>query len=339
MDKVATMAANSRTDLFRETAARRRLPPALVEKDFWVCWVLKHLFSIKPFVGHVLFKGGTTLSKVFHLTERFSEDVDVAVDWEMLGFVGRRSPHAVMSKSKQAKLLDEMLVACQNYIAGEFLDTLRQRVTAILGDSGSTATAWGLLVDSDDPHSVHFRYPAVIEQVGYLKPSVVLELGTHAEFIPRDHYTIRSLAADEFPGMFDNPECLVVAIKAERSFWEKATILHQEFHRPGDKPVPAGYSRHYYDVAMMARSDVKQRALADMELLARVVAHKKQFYPRRWARYDLAVAGNFRVSPSHLWADALRRDYEEMKVMIFGEAPSFDEILATLKELEKEINQ
>ncbi|MBP87537.1 MAG: hypothetical protein CMJ64_12565 [Planctomycetaceae bacterium] len=335
MDKVATMAANTRADLFRETAARRRLPPGLVEKDFWVCWVLKHLFSIDAFVGHLLFKGGTTLSKVFHLTERFSEDIDLAVDWEMLGFVGTRSPHAEMSKSKQAKLL----VECQKYIAGEFIDTVQQRVASILGDSGSTATSWELSIDSDDPHSVHFRYPSVVEQLGYLKASVVLELGTHAEFIPHDRYTIRPLAVDEFTNMFDEPNCRVLAITAERSFWEKATILHQEFHRPKDKPVPGGYSRHYYDVAMMGRADVKQWALADMELLARVVSHKEQFYPRRWARYDLAVAGSFCLLPSNVCADAIRRDYEEMKVMIFGEAPSFDEILATLKELEKAVNQ
>ncbi len=105
MDKVAKLNAVQRRELFSETAARMNLLPGLIEKDFWVCWTLKHLFSIPEFESHLLFKGGTTLSKIFRVIQRFSEDIDLAVDWEMLGFRGERSPQAEMSATKRGKLL------------------------------------------------------------------------------------------------------------------------------------------------------------------------------------------------------------------------------------------
>jgi hypothetical protein len=313
------------------------LVPALVEKDFWVCWTLKHLFSVPEFQGRILFKGGTTLSKIFRVIRRFSEDIDLAVDWEMLGFVGDRSPNADMSNTRRGRLLDEMLAACQQYIAGEFVRTLQGRIVSVLGASGDREE-WALAVNDKDPNIVEFRYPRVIEPAGYTRNLVVLEMGTHAEFVPRDNFAVTPYAGDEFPDFFDDPACPVTAIRAERTFWEKATILHQEYHRPPDRPLPDGYSRHYYDVAMLAGSDIKLRALPDTDLLARVVRHKVHFYPRRWARYDLAVPGTLRVTPSALWIDALRRDYQEMNVMFFEEPPTFDVVVEHLTELQAEID-
>ena len=298
MDKVATTPQAERADLFRETAERTGLGAALVEKDFWVCWALKHLFSIPEFEGRIIFKGGTTLSKIFHVIRRFSEDIDLAVDWEMLGFVGDRSPHAEMSNTRRTKLLDEMLLTCQQYIAGEFISAFRDRIESALGTPGERED-WRLAVDSQDPNIVNFTYPRVIESPGYVKDMVVLEMGTHAEFIPRDSFVVTPYAADVFPDFF---------------------------------------SRHYYDVAMLADSDVKDRSLSDQELLARVVEHKKHFYPRRWARYDLAVPGTLRVIPSDIWIDSLRRDYDRMQVMFFGSAPTFDDIADRLSALDTEIN-
>ncbi|NQT92953.1 MAG: nucleotidyl transferase AbiEii/AbiGii toxin family protein [Lentisphaerae bacterium] len=337
MNKVAVMPPAERADLFRETAERTGLGAALVEKDFWVCWALKHLFSIPEFTGRILFKGGTTLSKIFHVIRRFSEDIDLAVDWEMLGFVGDRSPHSEMSNTRRTKLLDEMLLACQHYIAGEFFGTFQARIESILR-TADDREEWTLAVDSQYPNIVNFTYPRVIESPGYVKDMVVLEMGTHAEFIPRDDFVVTPYAADEFPSIFDDAACPVTAIKAERTFWEKATILHQEYHRPEERRIPDGYSRHYYDVAMLADSDIKTRALSDQDLLTRVVEHKKHFYPRRWARYDLAVPGTLRVIPSDIWVDPLRRDYERMQVMFFDPPPSFDAIVDRLAALDAEIN-
>ena len=334
MDRVATLPADERAALFRETEARLDIAAGLIEKDFWVCWTLKQLFSIAGLRSRMLFKGGTTLSKILGVIERFSEDIDLAVDYQMLGFTGERNPTAQMSNTKRTKILDEMLVACREYIATGFLSLLRSRTVEILPDR----TTWELYVEPEDGHLVNFRYPRMAEAVAYLRPEVRLELGTHADFIPNDRYVVRPYAAEEFPDAFEQPECPVQAIKIERTFWEKATILHQEHFRTAQHAAPARYSRHYYDVYMMGQHPETRRTVLNApDLLRRVVDHKKIFYPRRWARYDLAMPASLQLSPSDSWVDFLRRDYDGMQVMLFGEAPTFDQILDGLRTLEHEI--
>lgn len=336
MNRTAQMAAKNRADLFAETAARRDLAEAIVEKDFWVCWVLKQLFSIDALHHRLLFKGGTSLSKVFHAINRFSEDIDLAVDYAALGFSGDKDPRKEgISKTKRAGILDEMMTECRRYIAGDFLTAFRGRCEEILGKTD----AWGLKVSDHDPNSVQFRYPlASTKKLDYVVPQVVLELGTHAEFVPHGNFTIKAFAAEEFPDVIKDADVGVSALLAKRTFWEKATILHAEFHRPTDKPMPDRYSRHYYDLGMLAQANVRREALADLQLLADVVTHKQTFYPSSWARYDLSRPGSLRVVPPGERRQGLQGGYKKMSVMIFGNPPAFDTLIETLAALENEIN-
>jgi hypothetical protein len=184
-----------------------------------------------------------------------------------------------------------------------------------------------------------FRYPtATAKGLPYVFPQVVLELGTHAEFVPHDRFTLRSFAAEEFPNVVTDGDVAVKALLAKRTFWEKATILHAEYHRPGDKVLPDRYSRHYYDFSMLAQKAIRAEALSDMELLAQVVRHKETFYPSGWARYDLARPGSLRLVPREERLAALERDYRNMGVMIFGEPPAFEAIMGTIAALEQDIN-
>jgi len=154
--------------------------------------------------------------------------------------------------------------------------------------------------------------------------------------LPNDAYEIVPYAAEEFPEVFETVGARVQAVKADRTFWEKATILHQEAHRLPEKPSPARYSRHYYDLDRMAHSSVRHQALKDLDLLNDVVLFKQKFYPCAWARYDLATPGTMKLVPAEGQLDSLAGDYKRMQVMIFGEAPSFEEIIKTLSELEDE---
>ena len=336
MNTMAMRPPAERAEIFRETGARRGLPAALVEKDFWVCWTLRQLFTIPAFRGHIVFKGGTSLSKVFGAIQRFSEDIDLIIDYEMLGFVGERHPSRCASKSKRAALLAEMLRACTTYIEGAFLQELGGRFTEVLG-----ANSWQLRTrrSTDGSAVIEFDYPtAVVERLGYVQPFVLLEPGTHAEFIPKGTYSIKPFAAEEFPALFVEPSTVLEAITAERTFWEKATILHAEYHRPVVKRITGRHSRHYYDLAMLAGTDIKARAIGDTELRERVVKHKMEFYPSAWARYDLARPGTLRLVPPDERVADLRRDYQSMAVMIFGETPPLEDLLARLAKLEAEFN-
>jgi hypothetical protein len=191
-------------------------------------------------------------------------------------------------------------------------------------------------MDSDDPHAVCIRYPAAFSEA-YIRPEVRLEIGPLASWVPSATRVIRPYAFDVVPEVFENPECRVIAIAAERTFWEKATILHQEAHRTTQ--IPQRYSRHYYDLYKLAVSSIRAAALSSPKLLEDVVAFKRRFYPSAWARYELAVLGSLNLLPtaaSHI--QQLERDYADMQVMFFGKSPAFGAILDELRALENQIN-
>jgi len=324
MEKVAALSGNQRQELFTEAAARKGVNPAIIEKDFWVCWTLSRLFGDEDLSKLLMFKGGTSLSKVFHLIERFSEDIDLVLDWRV---VAGEDPLAPRSGTKQDALNKEMDEKAMAYIGGIFTDMVVAAVAPICT----------CVPDGADRHVLNIRYPAAFPDI-YLRPEVRLEIGPLASWFPFGNYQIQPYAAEEFAAVFEHPECTVQAIRAERTFWEKATILHHEANRPPGLSQPARYSRHYYDLAMMAASDVKGKALADLDQLADVVAFKQKFYRRGWAQYHLAKPGTLQLVPAPDVMAAVRRDYVDMRNMIFGKYPSFDEIMSALQALQDEIN-
>lgn len=325
MESVARLSSAERRELFAETAARKGMTPAIAEKDFWVCWALSRLFVHPDLSRLLMFKGGTSLSKVFHLIERFSEDIDLILDWRVV--IGEADPLAVRSKSKQEELNKMIEAKAIDYIGGELLTMIARAVDPVCRCE----------LAADDLHVLNVIYPAAFSDE-YLRPEVRLEIGPLAAWMPYDHYRIAPYAAEAFPQLFKQTDCGVQAIRAERTFWEKATILHHEANRPESSPQPLRYSRHYYDLAMMAASPVKDVALADLALLGDVVAFKERFYRRTWAQYDQAKPGTFRLMPSGHVLATVEKDYAQMRNMIFGRYPDFDEIMGALRKLEAEIN-
>lgn len=324
MDNVATLPDDQRRDLFRETASRKRISNAVAEKDFWVCWVLAKLFADPEISPKILFKGGTSLSKVFGLIERFSEDIDLILDWRE---ITTDDPEAMRSRTKQDLFNTKLQTAAQNCIQERLLPMCQQLLSPVAKVN----------LDPNDSHVITVRYPAAFSDA-YIRPEIRLEIGPLAIWTPNDRYEITPYCAEEFPAVFTKKTCHVQCIKAERTFWEKATILHHEAFRPAGSQQPDRYSRHYYDLARLAQSTLKQSALSQVKLLQSVVASKKRFYPRGWARYDLAIPGSFRLIPPEHIKSALERDYREMRVMIYGTQPSFIDLMKQISELEIEIN-
>ncbi|MFM2397729.1 MAG: hypothetical protein RLZZ144_979 [Pseudomonadota bacterium] len=326
MESVARLPPTDRRDLFAETAARKGMTPAIVEKDFWVCWTLGRLFTHPELSRLLMFKGGTSLSKVFNLIERFSEDIDLILDWRVVTDVD--DPLTVRSKSGQEKLNATIDARALQYIAGDLLEMV----------AGAVEPVCRCELSDSDPHAINIVYPAAFSDA-YLRPAVLLEIGPLAAWLPSDTFQIRPYAAEAFPQLFKQATSAVQAIRAERTFWEKATILHYEANRPEGSSQPTRYSRHYYDLAMMAVAPVKDVALADLALLEDVANFKQRFYPRGWARYDQAVPGTFRLVPSGYVLPALAKDYAQMRNMIFGRYPNFEEMMEMLRKLETEINK
>ncbi|MGH8192995.1 MAG: nucleotidyl transferase AbiEii/AbiGii toxin family protein, partial [Woeseiaceae bacterium] len=315
MDHVAIWNPEERADLFREVAARMGPAPEIIEKDFWVCWTLSRLFGKREGFPTMLFKGGTSLSKAHGLIERFSEDIDLSLDRADLGFTGDRDPASEMSGKSRRKLVTELQLTCADYVGTGLLPSLIRDFESVLGTAGET---WRLDIDSEDPQTLLFAYPNGLTSVpeSYNAPVVRLEFGARSDLWPATDAEIRPYAAEHVPEAFEGAaNCTVHVLAAKRTFWEKATLLHAEFHRSEVRPGAEKLSRHYYDLAMLATTPVFDEALSDLELLSSVAEHKTQFFPAAWARYDLAKPGSLRLVPHQALAKMLARDYEAMKEM------------------------
>ena len=338
MDAVAQSPAMDRGALFRrsEAVTQHGCHASIIEKDFWVCWALRRIFEVLQFRPHLIFKGGTSLSKVCRAIERFSEDVDLSLSRRDLGFAEDRDPEQEgISKREARRRLADLVTECQIAVRDKLVPALRDDFASILGETG-----WSVDLDASDPQTVIFSYPSseVSGAMPYVRPSIRLEMGARSDDWPAEDADITPYAAEAFPDVFSVRSCRVRTLAAERTFWEKATLLHAECHRPTDKPPRERLARHYYDLFRLSRQPIAERALGQLDLLERVVAHKSFFFAQAWAHYETARPGTFRLVPEEARLDALRRDYEAMSAMIFGEVPEWNDIVQELGRLEVRIN-
>lgn len=347
MDEVAGLGARDRADLFNEAARQKKtLRAEVIEKDFWVCWVLRAVFTLPDPSADLIFKGGTSLSKVYNAIERFSEDVDLSFDRKALGFGGDQDPAAAPSKKQRGVRLDALKTACQKMIKEQF----GPKLVAAFAENLKTAPGadtWALTDDPDDAdgQTLLFRYPKGLAQPTdlppYVRPVVRLEMGARGDQWPAESAEVRPYAAEALPSLrlWKDPKAKVRVLSAERSFWEKATILHKWFHCPAEKALPERLSRHYYDVVRLFRIEVGKKAVSDLELLRKVTAHQQVFFHTPWAKFEEAVPGTLRLVPPEARMKEIERDYEAMRrEMIFGEAPELREILDILSEIERQVN-
>lgn len=345
MDKVARLSAGDRAALFGETGAGRGVADTIIEKDFWVCWCLKRLFGLpKGTTASLVFKGGTSLSKAFGAIRRFSEDIDLSFDRAELGYTGDRDPeNEAISKKHSARLIEALVGDVTLHIAEKLVPALRAAIVEQLGEPVNDE--WSLEIDASDAQTVNFHYPTALpaaeyEGMAYITPRVKLELGARGDPWPTAAKIIRPYAADDYPDFFENPDTSVIVLSARRTFWEKATALHAEAHRPTESPTPQYFSRHYYDLAMVFDTDEGNAAATDFDLLAQVAQHKTTFFRSSWASYDTAKPGSLRLMPNEARIKDLRADYRAMAPMMFDEdPPSFDNLLAKIAALQETINR
>lgn len=338
MDSVLRLSRQERVELFEQTAQHRGFDAVIVEKDFWVCWTLKELFRLPEIGEHLIFKGGTSLSKVFKVIERFSEDIDVSIDRAWLGFGGANEPEAGSSNKEKQRRIEALKAACQEKIASVLQPVLDKAIKKKLRASEK----WLLQADDadSDQQTLMFEYPSSFapDTAGYIRRVVKIEMGARADHWPSETRTITPYVAEQFPQGFHERSAELKVLSVERTFWEKATILHAEFHRPAEKPMPDRFSRHYADFHALIRKGVGTTATAKLELLARVAQHKTLFFKTSWARYGEAAKGTLRIVPPDHRLKLLRDDYRRMQQMFFGEAPEFDEIMLVLKQWESDFN-
>ena len=334
MITIAKLSETEREVLFGNAADRAGISnPSIVEKDFWVCFTLDYLFHKSPWPNSFIFKGGTSLSKAYHVIERFSEDIDLIMDWRLLGY-GIREPWEERSKTQQDKFNKKAVADASEFLTRTFVPKMEADMRDLIGQDVAVR------MDPDDKEqcTVNFFYPHVFS-TSYLRQEIRLEIGPLAEWVPSHDVVISSTAAEQFPAAFKQSETLVPTVDVERTFWEKITILHKTAASYPQKGIPARYARHYYDLYQMSRSDVKEKAFSRKELLEQDVRFKLKFYYAKNASYETAHIGTIKLVPDEAAIKDLSVDYDHMKDMIYGEKPSFDEIMNSIAGLEKEINK
>ncbi len=339
MDAFLELSMRDRRFACLKAEEEKRLQAASVEKDFWVCWALRELFGLPGLGGRMTFKGGTSLSKAWGLIDRFSEDIDIVVDRAPLGFAGNASPEKAPNKTQIRKRLDDLMAACRRWVQVDLKPALEARVAERLG----TRDTWRLFVDPEasDGQCLLFEYPSAFPatEAGYVNPIVKIELGARSDDWPSDARVVTPYVNELLVRESAEPFARVPALAAERTFWGKALLLHEETFRPADKPRRTRMARHYYDIWCLITRGVAERALADEAMFERVAAHREIFFRLGWVDYSTLRRGSLRLAPPDRHRDDWRRDYDAMaEPMFYGERPAFDEILRVVGDFEKRIN-
>ena len=328
--------AQERRDVFDACAERLDTLSTYIEKDIWVCHVLDGLYNGRAAdQPRLLFKGGTSLSKVFGAIHRFSEDIDMVVFPNDIGFTGDRDPSQPgLGTKARNRLAEELKATASAYILGD----MAAELTAVFVDCTVVADP-----DDSDQSTLLIQYPSVYETGfdAYVLPRVKIEGGARSALDPHAVQDVSPYVAEELAD-----EDLVVSglitIDPERTLLEKVLILHgwhcgyrDEGRLPNDRNV---LSRHYYDVGMMAPTPIGDRAAADDELLSSVRDHALAFFRRGWMKLPEAQPGTIQLVPHDELRARLVTDYAAMQGMIMGDAPEFDELIDRIAVLEERLN-
>ena len=325
-----------RRDVFNAAAERLDTLPTYIEKDFWVCRVLDGLYHGLP-DDHprLLFKGGTSLSKAFGAIRRFSEDIDVVVFRNDLGFTDERDPtRRGFGRKARERLIGALKESASRYICTDLATCLSELFApCMIAEDEEDADRSTLLV----------QYPSLYasESDTYVAPRIKIEGGARSTLDPRADQTVTPYIQEELGGM-----ALaiggVLTLAPECTFLEKALILHgwhcgyrDQKRLPDDRHR---LSRHYYDMGMMAQTAIADRALGNQALLNQVCDHTMAFFRRSWMKLEEARPGSIHLIPQDALATFLARDYDAMQGMILGESPPFKDILRSISGLETRLN-
>jgi len=338
VDKFLSLSDARRRTICEQTQAKLGLPPATIEKDFWVCWTLKKLFHLPKWGSQLTFKGGTSLSKGWALIKRFSEDIDIVINRGALGFDGDMEPGRAPSKKQMRKRLDLLKAASQQCVN----ETLLPLLAEAIAEEMPTQLSWRLESDPHDPdnQTLLFIYPtAFADQTAYLEQVVKIELGARSDTEPTLNIDIHPYIEDAFPDLLPESRFSVKVVSLNRTFWEKAMLLHEETFRPMDKKRKARMARHYYDLYCLIEAGIGSKAASDIQLFERIAAHRQVYFRYTWVDYATLCVGRLRIVPPDEQIAQWRSDYRAMeREMFFGKPPVFEELIQVVKTFQDQFN-
>ena len=323
---------DSQRQAINTVALKTGLPPSSIEKDWWVTQVLKALHAL-PYAEHIAFKGGTSLSKCWNLIARFSEDVDIALSREFLGFSGELSKTQISDKLRRA--------AC-SFVREKMQHDVRNALLE-LGIRAEAFSVEGVItpITTTDPEVITITYHSLYDVSPYIKNTVKIEISGRSMVEPIEKKAICAAIDAHFPKTpFVEKPFEVNAVIPERTFLEKVFLLHEEFKK--DVVRVERMSRHIYDLAMMMNSkeQIADRAIHNEALYRAVLEHRRKFIGLKGFNYDELYSDTLCIVPNEDIARQWQDDYKFMcEHMIYGLAPSFEELIDKLRTLNEQIKQ
>jgi len=316
---------------YKEIRDRIGLSEVAIEKDLWVTSVLRALFAL-PYSEHLSFKGGTSLSKCWNLIERFSEDIDIAVNRELLGFTGTLSKTQINDKLRRA--------SCT--FVREKLQFDLQKQLEIYGISNSYFAVNVNItpITTTDPEIIEVQYKTLFIDK-YIKPVVKLEISGRSMNEPVTEISLQSFLDEVLPDTpYSEKPFVINAVVPERTFWEKICLLHEEFAKPQELIRSERMSRHLYDLEKMMGSPISDKAFVNNELYNSIAEHRRVFVGLKGFDYSTLATKTINILPPKSIISEWRQDYETMRdTMIYGESLSFDKLMERIIQLNEIINR
>lgn len=323
------LSEQNRQEVFEETATQKGLPLTAIEKDWWVVQTLSIIFSTN-YADVLIFKGGTSLSKGWNLIQRFSEDIDLALDRKFLGFSGELSKGAIKKLRRKS----------YQFITEVFTEELKNKFTE-LGFENVLVKYREVENHDQDPLIIEIRYPTLIKNDNYLKPAVLVEVGSRSLKEPFTHRSFGTIISEVFADKpFADKPISIPVVNPERTFLEKIFLLHEEFQKPQNKIRVERLSRHLYDIEKLSQTEYAKIALANSELYNTIVKHREKFTPISGIDYANHTPDKIRFIPPDTILKDWQQDYEIMtQTMIYDNPLKFHELIRRLTELQKQINE
>jgi predicted nucleotidyltransferase component of viral defense system len=329
--KLMQLSENKRIDIFTLAYERTGVSQIVLEKDWWVTTVLRALFSLY-YAENLSFRGGTSLSKCWNLIERFSEDIDIAVNREYLGFSGELSKTQINDKLRRAacsfvreKLQFDIAKSLENQKIDTDLFSVKVNITP---------------VTTTDPEIIEVHYKTFFADQ-YIKPVVKLEISGRSMNEPVKKIALQSFVDKAFPNTFFSENSFELnVVVPERTFWEKICLLHEEFAKPQELVRTERMSRHLYDLEKLMETDVADKALSNNELYKSIVEHRRIFIGLKGFDYSTLATKTIKIIPPENVMTLWKADYEIMQsTMIYGDSLPFNKLIDNIKRLNERINQ
>lgn len=317
--------------VLEQIGSKLGLLPFVVEKDWWVCLILRAVFQCK-YAESIIFKGGTSLSKAYKIIDRFSEDIDLIIDYRLLGF------DELCTKSQIKKLRK----ISGNFIITEFREELICQLDNLGVDRGLYEIRYNRHVDdTSDPNTLAIYYQSIVPtKNSYIKQRVLLEIGARSLLEPAEKKPIISFIDEQYADLsFTKLAFTVQVVLPTRTFIEKVLLLHEEFSKPEGKIRVNRLSRHFYDLDKIMKGEYGMQALADAKLFEIIVQHRKRLMPLRGIDYSKHQKGTLSILPPVSVLKAWESDYKIMQEhMILGDSLKWSELLEHIKKIEDSWN-